>query len=379
MQEFLTTKLLGIPVKSILIVLSCVLVALVFDWLLQRINRKIITRQEKRIQECREQGVPIAKGLRFSHILFRSIDKPLHWFLVTVGVSLGLMIMKTPDGMDDLFKRISQILSSLTLWYVVWFLLRVTEQITSLMVEHAKTTDSKLDDMLIPIVSGVAKVFILAMGVIGVLQCFEYQITTLVTYLGISSAAIALAAKDTLANIFGALVVFFDKPFEVGDWVTINGVEGEVEEIRLRVTTIRTFDNTLVMMPNSVLSNTNINNWQRRKCRKIDCSFGVLYSTTAEQLENIVKDVRTFINTTPAIFGKEPKFYVNLNNFGDSSFDIQVVAYSIAKTWVQQLQDKQDFMLAIIKIVEKNGTGFAFPTRTLDVPSNTPIHVKMEN
>ncbi len=309
-------------------------------------------------------------------IISDCIARPLHWFFLTVGCSLGLVIMKPPSWGGAIWNVLELGLKGLSIWCVVWFGLNVTSRVTEVMNERAKKTETKLDDTLVPIASGAVKFLLIAIGILVIAQNMGYSISSLLAGLGLGGAALALASKDTLANMFGALVVFFDKPFEIGDWVEINGVEGEVEEIRLRVTLIRTFDNTLVTMPNSVLSSTNINNWEARRFRKLDAGFGLLYSTKAEQIIQIVDKIKAYIAAHPETFG--PSYYVNFDGFGESSFNIRVEAFTHNEGRAKHLADKQMFMLEIVRIVEEAGTGFAFPTRTLDVPSNVPINVRID-
>lgn len=162
------------------------------------------------------------------------------------------------------------------------------------MQTKASLTESKLDDMLVPVVGGLVKFVLVYVGVLLVIQNLGYSVTSLVAWLGIGGAAIALASKDTLANFFGSLVVFFDHPFSIGDWISLNGVQGSVEEIRLRTTMIRTFENSLIMMPNVLFTNTSIENYERRVSQKMNCSVGLEYSTTAEQIEEIVAAVKQY-------------------------------------------------------------------------------------
>ena len=154
---------------------------------------------------------------------------------------------------------------AITIWCIIWYLLLVTDKVTLFAAKKAGETEDKLDDMIVPMVSGTVKVILVTIGVLLVVQNLGYSVSSLITGLGIGGAALALASKDTLANMFGALVVFLDRPFNVGDWISLNGFEGTVEEIRFRTTMIRTFDNSLVMMPNSYLTNACVNNWERRE------------------------------------------------------------------------------------------------------------------
>lgn len=365
-MEFLTglleKELLDISVKDILIVVVCILIGILADKLTRWAIKRVADRPGKHV------------GMR--KLIVESLSRPLHWFCLTVGCSLGLLIMDPPAWGEEIWVFLRLVFKSISIWCVVWVLLNMTNRVTTIMSERAKKTESKLDDMLVPIASGVVKFVLLALGTLVIAQNMGYSVSSLLAGLGLGGAAIALAAKDTIANMFGALVVFFDKPFEIGDWVEINGVEGEVVEIRLRVTVIRTFSDTLVTMPNSVLSSSNISNWDARRYRKMDCGFGLLYSTKSDQIVQIVNDIKAHIASHPETFG--PSYYVNFDGFGDSSFNIRVDAFTRNEGLAKHYADKQEFMLEIMRIVERAGAGFAFPTRTLDVLPNAPLAVRIE-
>ncbi len=353
---------------DVLIILVCVVIALIADRIMRYIFLRVRRRREKQTASKRGE-VP--------RMIFEALDRPLHWFFITVGCALGIVFVDVPESLKAIFYVLTIILKVGSLCCVFWFAMRLTTAFTSFFIEKAKMTESKLDDMIVPIAGSTLKFLIVCVGVLVIIQTIGIDVTPAIASLGIGVGALALASKDTLANFFGALVVFFDRPFEIGDWVTINDVEGEIEEIRLRVTLIRTFDNTVVYIPNSVLSSANINNWQMRKWRKMDCSFGVLYSTTSEQIETIVTNLREHVKTHPETYG--PSYYIHLDSFGDSSINIRTIVYSLDKGYVQHLQDKQDFMLVIMRIVEGAGTSFAFPTRTIEFSKDYFSHPEQLN
>ncbi|MBN1758779.1 MAG: mechanosensitive ion channel family protein [Chitinispirillaceae bacterium] len=149
-----------------------------------------------------------------------------------------------------------------TLWGIeVWVYLTAFGVIfAGLWMERAKRTESKLDDQLIPIVRRSSKVFFFVIGVVLVLQNMGYSVGSLIAGLGIGAVAIAMASKDTVANLFGSLMIFLDKPFHIGDWIEMGSIEGTVEVVGLRTTRIRTFANSLITMPNSMFTTGAINN-----------------------------------------------------------------------------------------------------------------------
>lgn len=307
----------------------------------------------------------LADKLSLRAIVLRSVSKPIMFLLILLGAYIGLSLLPASDKLSSALEHVFIVLKACSVWVVIWVLLIMTDGFAERFIKRAEGTESKLDDMLTPIIATTVKILLIAIGILMILQNLGYSITSLVAGLGLGGAAIALAAKDTIANIFGSLVVFLDEPFQLGDWVEVNGVEGTVEEIRLRTTLVRTFDNSLVTMPNSLLTNTNINNFDRRIKRKMDCSFGVLYSTKSEQVTAIVEDVKKFLEENSATY-VGPN-WVALDAFGASSLDISVITYSQATEKAQHMADKQRFLVAIMRIVEQHGSDFAFPTRTIDI------------
>ncbi len=350
-RAFLGLSFADVSIGDIGIILLCVVCAVALDHVIQH----FLTKTPKALEGDR---------MRKHQILFGSLRKPLHVFFMTIGCGLGLVIIDTPPWGIDIFNHIFVIMRAIVIWCVIWYLLLLTREFSDYFVKRAAKTESKVDDMIVPLISGIVKVLLVAIGLLLVLQNLGFSITSLVAGLGIGSAAIALAAKDTLANFFGSLVVFFDHPFDIGDWISLNGVEGTVEEIRLRTTIIRTAENSVIMMPNQMLTNTYIDNFERRKCRKMDCSFGVLYSTTQPQLETIICNIKEHLAKHPDIYA--PSFYVAFSGFGASSLDVTCIAYTNRTSKAEHLADKQNFMFEIMRIVEAAGSGFAFPTQTID-------------
>lgn len=358
-KSILNFEIFEISIADILIVTVCTLCAYIIDkvtqWLVPKIEASLAKRKEKSI---------------WRDALLSSIKKPLHIIALTLCCALGLALIDTPSWGVTIFKWIFIIVRGICIWCVIWYLLLVTTKLTEHFNERASKTESKLDDMLVPIISSSIKFILVAFGVLLVIQNLGYSVSSVLAGLGIGGAAVALASKDTLANIFGSLVVFFDHPFDIGDWIEVNGISGSVEEIRLRSTIIRTWDNSLVTMPNQLLTTASINNFERRHKRKMECNFGVLYSTTADQIEKIVSDIKQYILENPDLYA--PNHYVGFLGFGDSSLDIEVVVFTLETSKAEHMAVRQKFLLQVMRIVEAAGTGFAFPTRTLEWASNSP-------
>ncbi|MFA5624506.1 MAG: mechanosensitive ion channel family protein [Bradymonadales bacterium] len=316
----------------------------------------------------------IERKLSIYGIVIGSLSRPIQFLCVVIGLYIGLLLLPAGENLAMVLSHVFVVLKALSVWVFIWVLLIMTDGFAQRFLEHAETTDSKIDDMLTPIIATMVKFLLIAMGVLLILQNMGYSITSLIAGLGLGGAAVALAAKDTIANVFGSLVVFLDKPFELGDWIDVNGVEGSVEEIRLRTTVIRTFDNTVVTMPNSLLTNTNVNNFARRVKRRMDCSFGVQYYTKADQLEAIIRDVKKYLTENSETYA-EPH-WVAFDGFGDYSLDVSVTAYSHTIDKAEHMAVKQECLFAIMRIIESHGSNFAYPTRTIDIremPAMSPL------
>ena len=207
------------------------------------------------------------------------------------------------------------------------------------------------------------KIFIIALGLVAVLQTFGINVSAFIASLGLGGLAFALAAKDTAANLFGGFAILTDNIFKIGDWVKIGSVEGIVEDIGMRTTKIRAFDKRLIVVPNATIANSAVDNFSRRDRRRIKMRIGLVYSTTNEQMKKILQDIKEMLQSHPRIH-KEP-LMVYFDELGTSSLDIFFYLFTTTANWEEYLKIREDINLKIIDIVHKNGSDFAFPSRTL--------------
>jgi MscS family membrane protein len=231
----------------------------------------------------------------------------------------------------------------------------------------AAQTETKMDDQLIPLLRRAAKVLIFAIGGLFVLQNLDVDVGSLIAGLGLGGLAFALAAKDTLANLFGSFTIFADRPFQIGDSVSISGVEGSIEEVGFRSTRIRTFYGSLVTLPNSKVADALIDNLGKRVTRRIKTALSLTYATTPAQMQAFVEGVRASILASP--WTKKDSFEVHFADMGASSLDVMVVCYSDSPGYRDYLEAKHHLMLEWMRLAEDLGVGFAFPTQTLHVES----------
>ena len=205
-------------------------------------------------------------------------------------------------------------------------------------------------------------------GFVVVLQGWGYNVTGFVASLGIGGLAFALAAKDTASNLFGSLVIFGDKPFEIGDWIKSDEVEGVVEDIGIRSTKVRTFAQALVNVPNANLANSAIINWSRMGKRRIKMNIGLTYDTSELQMRNILKDIRDMLTKHKDIH--QSTIYIYFTDYNDSSLGIFCYFFTNTIKWGEYMSVKEEINLLIMKIIEDNGAFFAFPTQTIQIESD---------
>ena len=178
---------------------------------------------------------------------------------------------------------------------LLWAAYRVVDVLSARLADRAEKTESRLDDQLVPLLRKTLKVVVFLIGVLVVLQNLEFDITTLLASASIGGLAVTFAAKDTLANLFGSVSIFVDTPFQIGDWINVDGVDGTVEEVGFRSTRIRTFYNSVVVMPNAKVANAKIDNFGRREYRRCHVTLGLTYDATPDQLQAFVEGVRAVI------------------------------------------------------------------------------------
>jgi MscS family membrane protein len=221
-----------------------------------------------------------------------------------------------------------------------------------------------------------AVVFVVCLLV--VLQTLGISISGLLAFGGVGGIAVGFAAKDLLANFFGGLMIYLDRPFKVGDWVRSpdKNIEGTVEDIGWRLTRIRTFDKRPLYVPNSTFTSISVENPSRMLNRRIYETIGLRYQD-ARQVPNIVKEVREMLATHPDIDTNQT-LIVNFNSFGAHSLDFFVYTFTKTTDWVEFHKIKEQVLLKIMSIVHKHGADMAFPTQTLHLEGDLLKEARVE-
>ncbi|WP_309396661.1 mechanosensitive ion channel family protein [Cerasicoccus maritimus] len=304
----------------------------------------------------------IAKKTKFEHDdeLLNVLEKPFSIFLLMLGVYLAILALPLSTMVESL---VGNLFRGLTMIMGVWGMVRATDVFTNMFSERLAGRGSALHGF-IPTINKSLKIFIVIVGVLLVIDNLGYNVGGILATLGLGGAAIAFASQDTIKNLFGTFMIMLDRPFKVGDWIMVGDkVDGDVEEIGLRSTKVRTWPKTVISIPNGVLANEYINNWTRMPKRRVKQVIGITYEATAEDMEAIVYDIRQILHKDEGV--NQEFILVNFTDFGSSSLDILVYYFTLSTKWLEYMDVRQRVNCKIMRAIRDRGLSVAFPTRTL--------------
>jgi len=288
----------------------------------------------------------------------RCISKPFSILFITLGIFIASYILGVPK--PYIWKFIKTTIILVLTWFIYNIIVEFEPEIYKFSEKFGKDISREIGSFLVKL----GKICAIGIGIFALLQEWGINISALIASLGIGGLAFALAAKDTVANLFGGLTVLIDKSMKVGDWIKIGNVEGIVEDIGLRTTKIRSFEKSLIIVPNQFLANQSLENFSRRNVRRIKMLIGLTYDTTREQMVKILNDIRNMLKNHPGI-DKNQLLMVYFTEFGDSSLNIFIYCFTNTPVWTEYLAIREDVNLKIMEIVEKHGASFAFPSTSV--------------
>lgn len=247
----------------------------------------------------------------------------------------------------------------------VWVVYSFVDVLIEYLESKARKTESKLDDILIPLLRKTIKIFVLAFGLLFIAHNLQINVMSLIAGLGLGGLAFALAAKDTVENLFGSITVLIDRPFSVGDWVIVPDAkaEGTVTELGFRSTKIKTFYDSEMTVPNSQLIRATVDNMGARRYRRIRTTISITYDTPPDLIEAFCEGIRELIRKHP--YTRKDFYHVYFNDFGPSSLDIMLYCFVETPDWATELRERERLLNGIVRLAAELGVEFAFPTRTL--------------
>ncbi len=304
--------------------------------------------------------------------LIDALRRPLTWLIWLIGISFAADIVYQ-ETQAAIFTAVGPIRDVGVVSLLAWFLVRLVSRVQENLIERHEREDRHYDRTTIDAIGKLLRASIVITAGLVILQTLGFSISGVLAFGGIGGIAVGFAAKDLLANFFGALTIYLDRPFEVGDWIRSpdREIEGTVEHIGWRLTRIRTFDKRPIYVPNAVFANIAVENPQRMTHRRIYETIGIRYDDIGK-MDAITREVKEMLENHPEIDTGQT-LMVNFNAFGPSSVDFFVYTFTKTTVWTRYHEIKQDVLLKIAAIIEKHGAEIAFPTRTLHLPDGVKV------
>ena len=296
------------------------------------------------------------------------IPKPLSLITHAVLWYFVGQILLIPQQPINYHLWVTSALSILLVLAITFLAWRSLDVLSRAAERKALQTQSRLDDQLIPLARKFLKIAVAVLVGVVMVEKLGFPTTSLIASLSVGGLALALAAKDTVANLFGSIVVFTDQPFQVGDGIKVGGVEGVVEEVGLRSTRIRGLDRTMATVPNQQFTSAAVVNLSERPNRRISFEVGIGYDAKAKDMEDFLQALREWLKSKDGL--KADTVVVHFTQFADSSLTVLVQAMTDAADLATAMALQEEMLLNVMRIVEAHGLEIAFPTRTVHLASS---------
>ena len=352
-SEFLNTEFLHNTGRQWCWLVGAILFVIIF----KRYISKLISLLLFRIVKKTDAGELTAE---FLHLIL----KPLQYLIVLETIYFGFKALNYPfDPENEVLKNYVLLIANgvyklLFVLNVAWLVSRLGDFFVAVLNHRALKTEDPWDDQLVVFLKEIIRILIWIIAFLAILgSVFGVNIYSIVAGAGIAGIAIAFAAQETLQNVFGSISIFTEKPFVVGDLVEVDGVTGKVVKVGFRSTRIRTMDTSYMTIPNKNIVNNKMSNLTRRTSRRLQFYMGLTYSTTQEQLNNIIRDIKYYGEHHPK---KNEAVNVGLYNFGTLAIEILIEIHFEYETWENHIITRNDALFEIMKIVQNNKAEFAY-------------------
>jgi MscS family membrane protein len=330
--------------------IAALFLGLVVTLVLAKVIQSLLKGRLKRLSESTET--------QLDDVALVTLEKPLYWILLVAGIGISFRFLVLPEMGS------TAVGNATTLFFIVFIAWSLTNLLTAMRSTYLDplidASESKLDDQIVPIVERSLKIVIWSMAILLIFSNMGYDIISLIAGLGIGGLALALAAQDMLSNIFGSVTIFADRPFQVDDVVTVAGHTGTMEDVGLRTCRMKTFDGTLVTVPNKALVGGPIENLSYRTARKFSGTIGLVYETTSDDLDRAMDTIKEILEANELV---REDFSVRFSNFGDSALELSVLYWVVPPS--EYFDVVSEVNRAIKRAFDKAGFDMAFPSMTI--------------
>ena len=346
MSEYLSKTFYGNTIEqwliSFAIIIGAAIVGKILYWFFSVVVRRLTARTQTRLDD----------------IIVDMIEEPIVVAATLFGIWKGLDRLTFTEAQRE---WIAYGMEGLIILSITWLMARLVDSlIREYLVPLAEKTETDLDDQLLPILRRGLKGAIWGLGIVIALDNAGIKIGPVLAGLGIGGLALAMAAKDTVSNVFGGFTIFTDRPFAINDRIRFSGFDGNVQEIGLRSTRVRTLDGTLVTVPNAKFADSPVENVSAEPSRKITLKLGLTYDTTPEKMREALATLRSIAEGHESV---EEDIKVGFTEWGDFAMGILFIYY--IKKGADIVGTQSEMNLAILEQFNDRGLEFAFPTQTI--------------
>lgn len=328
---------------ALAIIMGSILLGKVVFWVLSTIVKKFTDKTKTRIDD----------------IILDMVEEPVAFAVSLLGIWYGLDSLNLPDAGHIWINRIYYLL---IIFNIAWLINRVLDAlIEEYLLPIVKASESDLDDQLLPLLRKVLHVTVWVLAIVVGMNNAGYDVGALIAGLGIGGLALALAAQDSVANLFGGITVFLDKPFTVNDRIKVHGFDGIIEEVGIRSTRLRTFEGRLIIIPNKVFADTEIENVSSERTRRVIVMLGLTYDTTDERLQEAMDILKNIHHNRLDVLDQQ--CFALFDSFGDFSLNVKFQYY--IKKGEDNMGVASLINMDILKQFNAAKLDFAFPTQTI--------------
>ncbi|MFT4859885.1 MAG: MscS family membrane protein [Algoriphagus sp.] len=349
-----TQEYLGLHLWQLVGILILILLVFLAHWFFTMIVDNILLYSFKRLGYGRlgeNYLLPVARVTSF--------------YLLVLLLSVFIRVLQLPA---EIWTWVLVIFRTLKPFLITIIFYKLVNVVAAYFGKLATKTESTLDDQLVPLLRKTLKAFVIIIGTLFILRDgLNLDIIPFLTGLSIGGVAIALAAQDTIKNFFGSVMIFIDKPFQVGDWITSGDIDGTVEEVGFRSTRVRTFRNSLMYVPNGKIADATLDNHGLRQYRRFFTTLTLTYDTPPVLIEEFVKGLREIVLAHPHT--RKDMYHIYFNNLSSYSQDIMFYIFFEVPTWGEELACRHEVLVQTVKLANTLGVRFAFPTQTLHMES----------
>ncbi|MET3698627.1 MscS family membrane protein [Bacillus oleivorans] len=306
------------------------------------------------------------------HILL-AFEGPLRWLFVLIGIFLAIDQL---SFMKEHMWVVIRLFRASIIALLAWGFYNLTDASSLIFQKINKRFNLEMDMMVAPFLSRIARFIIIALALSVIAQEFDYDVNGFIAGLGLGGLAFALAAQDTVKNVFGGFVIITEKPFTIGDWIKTKSVEGTVEDISFRSTIVRTFAQALVTVPNSTLANEAITNWSKMGKRQITFTLPISGQASPEKLNQFIERIRDYLKNNDDIH--QETIFVTFDLIESGNYEVFFYLFTKTTVWGEFLQIKEQLNFEILRMLEEANIELAYPTRSLYLANMEEPHFSTE-